>query len=267
MPIVNGTPLFVESTGDGEPLILLHGSWAEHRAWALVVPGFSRSFRTVAYDRRGHSQSTADPLAGTIQDDVEDLAALIRHLGLAPAHIVGNSSGACIALRFAAEYPELVRKVAVHEPPLTGLLADDEDTRPLYEAFRAAVDPAVACLQEGRLSEGAERFVDDVALGPGTWAAMPEQVRGMFIANALTFLGEMRDPDMPSIDAGTLGRVRAPVLATSGTESPAMFGPILDRVCDWLPDVTRDVFDGAGHVPQATHPDEFVGRLEDFLGQ
>ncbi len=45
---VNGVKLFYESTGSGEPLVLVHGSWTDHASWRLVVPGLARSFRVLA---------------------------------------------------------------------------------------------------------------------------------------------------------------------------------------------------------------------------
>jgi pimeloyl-ACP methyl ester carboxylesterase len=85
---VNGIQLFYELSGTGEiPLILVHGSWASHHIWDLVVPRLAESFRVLAYDRRGHSESQRPTGQGSVREDVADLAALIEHLGLAPAWV------------------------------------------------------------------------------------------------------------------------------------------------------------------------------------
>ena len=55
--VVNGIRIYSESQGEGAPMVLVHGSWGDHRNWDLVVPGLARTFRTLTYDRRGHSQS------------------------------------------------------------------------------------------------------------------------------------------------------------------------------------------------------------------
>ena len=59
MPLtsVNGVRLLVEQSGNGEPLVLVHGSWDDHETWVLVEEDLARSFRVVSYDRRGHSGS------------------------------------------------------------------------------------------------------------------------------------------------------------------------------------------------------------------
>jgi pimeloyl-ACP methyl ester carboxylesterase len=124
---VNGVRLFYELTGDGPPLLLVHGSWVDHASWNLVVPALAQRFPVLTYDRRGHSQSERPPTQGSAEEDIADLAALIEHLGLAPSHVAGNSFGGSLALRLAAQHPEVVRSVAAHEPPFLALLFDDPD--------------------------------------------------------------------------------------------------------------------------------------------
>jgi pimeloyl-ACP methyl ester carboxylesterase len=103
---VNGVRLFYELNGIGEvPLVLVHGSWDSHNDWGLVVPRLADSFRVLTYDRRGHSKSERPTGQGSVREDVADLAALIEHLGLVPAWVVGNSFGASITLRLAGEVP------------------------------------------------------------------------------------------------------------------------------------------------------------------
>lgn len=262
---INETPLYYDIEGDGAPLVLVHGSWGETGVWDLVVPGLARYFKVVTYDRRGHGRSTADPVQGTIHDDVEDLAALIRELDLAPVNLVGNSGGACISLRFAAKHPDLVSKVSVHEPPFVRLLGNDPATKPLLDSFLAAAGPVISLIEAGRLAEASEHFVDNIALGPGTWPTLPEPVHDMFIRNARTFLGETRDPDYLAIDLDRLGTLRTPVQLTQGGMSPAMFAPIIGQLQEVLPNATHHVFRSAGHLPQATHPDEFVAAVGEFL--
>jgi pimeloyl-ACP methyl ester carboxylesterase len=54
---VNDVELFYDEAGDGDPLVLVHGSWGDHSNWQGVVPTLTQSFRVVTYDRRGHSRS------------------------------------------------------------------------------------------------------------------------------------------------------------------------------------------------------------------
>src|SRR3954463_15824733 len=127
MPVamINGIELYWELNGQaGDPLVLIHGSWADHHSWDRIVPALAPSLRVLTYDRRGHSQSERPATQGSVREDVADLAALVEHLDPAPAHILGNSFGGSIVLRLAAERPDLFHSLLVHEPPLFGVLED-----------------------------------------------------------------------------------------------------------------------------------------------
>jgi pimeloyl-ACP methyl ester carboxylesterase len=260
-------PLFYEVDGDGEPLVLVHGSWAEHTTWNAVAPALAHSHRVVRYDRRGHGQSTAPPAEGTVHDDVADLAALIEDLDLAPANICCNSYGACIGLRLAAQRPELVRRLAGHEPPMVGMLVGDPSMQPILEGLQSGIGAAVGLIEAGKHADAAQLFVETIALGPGAWAQLPEALQADFIRTAETFLGETRDPDaLGAVDFAALGRFNKPALLSQGDQSPPMFTPIIEKLSAVLPQVQHHVFIGAGHVPHLTHPHDFVEALGGFLG-
>src|SRR5215210_2558774 len=150
----DGVRLHVEPpTGDGELLVLVHGSWTDHQTWAALVPLLARSFRVVSYDRRGHSRSERGAGPAPRRRDEEDLAALIAALGAGPVHLVGSSYGALIALGLAGRRPELVRRVVAHEPPGLALVP-----QPAVEAQFAAVQDQIAA---GDPEGGARRFLED----------------------------------------------------------------------------------------------------------
>ncbi len=260
---INGVRLFWEqSGGSGLPLILVHGSWGDHHNWDLVVPHLADRYRVFTYDRRGHSASERPAGQGRIQEDVEDLAAFIEARGLAPANVAGNSFGAAITLKLAASRPELLAAIAVHEPPLLGMIAD----HPMLPEIRRRLGAVIATLRSGNAEEGARQFVENVALGPGMWDKLPEENRQVMIFNAPTFLDEQNEPETAmTLDLEALGRFRGPALVTRGDQSPPFFGVILDRIIGALPQATRHTFRGGGHVPHLTHAEEFVQVLTDFM--
>lgn len=262
---VNGVELFIEVAGHGPPLVLVHGSWAELATWDLVVDDLSLSYSVVRYDRRGHGRSGGDALLGTVHDDVADLAGVIDRVGGGFAHVVGSSFGSCIALRLAAEQPGLVRRLAIHEPPMAALLADDPKTAPILVGLQSSLAPVIALLEAGRYEQGAQRFVNDIALGPGVWSTLPEPVRAMFVRNAPTFLGETRDPEGLVIEPAAVERIGIPVLLSTGDQSPPMFAAVADTLHTLVPHLTRHRYPGAGHVPHMTHPGEFVKTVDAFL--
>lgn len=262
---VNGVGIAYEVTGtSGPPLVLVHGSWGSHNSWDPVVPVLAQSARVITFDRRGHSDSERPPGQGRFTEDVDDLAALIEHLGMAPAWVAGNSAGAVITLQLAAVRPEVLRGIIVHEPPLLSLLdessneaADVDEGGPVAQVRRR--------LEDGDFAGGAEQFVDEVALGPGSWLRLPATMRQTMVRNAPTFLDELNDPGSRTIDEVALSRYGGPVLLTSGDQSPPLFRPIVDRLTGLLPQAQRHAYRGAGHIPYATHPEDYAALVLAFI--
>ncbi|MCH0540092.1 alpha/beta hydrolase [Streptomyces sp. MUM 203J] len=254
--------LHYEEAGEGEPLVLVHGSWNDHRSWLPAIgAGLGEGFRVIAYDRRGHGRSEQVPGQGTRRQDEDDLAALIGALGPAPVHVAGNSFGASIVAGLAARRPELLRTVFLHEPPLAGLVRDDPAVAPELQPVSSAIEDVRELLLRGETEAGAEMFVERIALGPGGWTSMPEALRGVFLTHAATWLDETGDPDWANLDVDALAACTAPVLLSHGTESPAWFEAILDRLAAVLPHAGRNTFRGAGHIPHVTHPQDYAATV------
>ena len=261
---LNGVRIYWEQRGQAGPgVVFVHGSWGDHHNWDLVVPAFARSFRAITYDRRGHSQSERPAGQGRIAEDVADLAALIAASGLAPVHLVGNSGGAVVSLKLAASQPHLLADVAVHEPPMFGLIPDHL----MMPAVRGQIGAVLELLRQGDMEAGARLFVETIAFGPGTWERLPEDMRRTFVYNAPTFLDELNEPDETalSVDLDALARFPGPMLLTQGDQSAPFFPVILERIAARLPAARRHTFRGEGHVPHVTAPDEYVKVVGQFL--
>jgi pimeloyl-ACP methyl ester carboxylesterase len=253
--------IYWELTGSAGPaLVLVHGSWGDHHGWDRIVPLLSDSFRVLTYDRRGHSQSERPASQGSVQQDVSDLEALIEHLGLAPAHVVGNSFGAAIVLRLASRRADLFRSVLLHEPPLLGLLEDSDQQLAVLDGHRAVHD----LLEQGAMEEAARRFMETIAFGPGAWMQFTSELRDTFVYNAPTFLDEERDPDSRWIDLSSVN-ITVPILLSYGDRSPVFFPIIVEKLAKVLPQAARRTFAGSGHVPHATHPDAYVDAIRTFI--
>jgi pimeloyl-ACP methyl ester carboxylesterase len=263
---VNGVRLRYELSGSGEtPLVLVHGSWVSHHNWDLSVPRLAESFRVLTYDRRGHSESERPGGQGSVRQDVDDLTSLIEHLGLAPAFVVGNSFGASITLRLAGERPELLRGLIAHEPPLWSLLAGDSAVAPMLNDVEKLTHAVVERIGSGDHAGAAEQFCETVALGPGSWATLPPELQRTMTENAPTFLDEEDDPDARAIEVESIKGFRCPALLTCGDQSPPTFAPVVRRLAEVLPRAETLTFAGAGHIPHATHPDDYVAATTAFI--
>lgn len=270
MPIsrINGIRIYWEINGTaGDPLVMVHGSWGDNQNWASVVPALSRSFRVLTYDRRGHSRSERPAGQGSIREDVADLAALLEELTHSPAHVVGNSFGASIVLRLAAERSDLFRSMVVHEPPLFGLLKDDPNAKQALASVEERMSAVVSLLAAGDQTAGAREFVETIAFGPGAWSELPPDVRNTFVNNAPTWLDEVHDPEALELNLNALHRFTAPALLTIGDQSPPFFSIVVGRVAKAIPQAMMRTYGGAGHVPHLSHPQEYVRVVTQFIGR
>jgi pimeloyl-ACP methyl ester carboxylesterase len=256
---VNGVRLYYELHGSGEPLVLVHGSWGDARNWRLVVPGLAESFRVVVYDRRGHSRSERPDTQGSVDEDGDDLAALLEALDLAPAHVVTNSYGGNIALRLATRRPEVFRSLSCHEPPLFSLLEGDPELRELLQRSARSDQAVGRRIAQGDHEGAARQFVEEVAFGPGAWEReLPPELRAIFVDNAPTYLDELEDPTSSGVDEAALAQLALPVRLTQGSASPPTFPAVIDRLVELIPRVSREIINGAAHVPQLTMPERYV---------
>jgi pimeloyl-ACP methyl ester carboxylesterase len=262
---VNGVELYYELSGSGEPLVRVHGSWGDHHNWDPVVSPLAESFQVLTYDRRGHSASERPVGQGSVFEDVDDLAGLIEELGVAPAHVAGNSFGAAIALRAATRRPDVFRNLIAHEPPLFPLLAGTE-LEPALGEVRRRIDAVVELLEAGDHASAARLFVETIAFGRGAWEAqLTPEMREVFIANAPTWLDEVRDPDALEMDLAALAGFEKPALLTNGTASAPFFGPVVDIVAESLPRAERVTIEGADHTPHISVPERYVELIRNFV--
>jgi pimeloyl-ACP methyl ester carboxylesterase len=267
---VNGVQLHYERSGAGEPLVLVHGSWVDCRVSDDVAPLLRRTFEVIVYDRRGHSLSTCPSGQGSVQDDVDDLVALIDLLGAGRAHVVGASFGGSIALRLAAGRPDALLSAAVHEPPLFDLL----DSRALelseltqLTELRAQLATVAARLETGDLGGGAHLYFDRVAEAPGGWAGLEPARRRALVDNASTYLDQYRDPDALRIELGDLAAFDGPALVTRGDRRPPFFRRIAEMVLAAMPGARSEMIPGTAHDPQVTHPGAYIRAIAELAGR
>ena len=261
---INGAEIYWEqSSKEGEPMVLVHGSWGDHYGWEFLVPKLSDSFRIITYDRRGHSQSPPTPNLDLIEDDVSDLEALIESLKLGKTHVVGNSFGAVIALKLAAKRPDLFKSLIIHEPPLFGV-ADDPFAVPSLSATLDMIKKVVGKLKQEKMEDGVKIFIEALA-GPDAWDLMPEPVQQGLIYNAPTFLEENLEKEWYRLNFDKLATFSAPALLTKGSESPEFLIYIADELAKKWPHIAFNTIEGTDHIPHSTHPDIYAELIKGFI--
>jgi pimeloyl-ACP methyl ester carboxylesterase len=237
--------------GAGEPIVLLHGfgsdkerAWVD-RNWFTTLTGAGR--RVIAADTRGHGQSSKlyDPAAYQRAILVEDVRALLDHLGLRRADVMGYSMGARITASLALTYPERVRSAIV------GGLGSDGRGEALYEAGLA-----------DRIADALEAPSSDAVVGPLPllFRLRAEQYKSDLKALAACMRGRSRENLTPE----EIASFRVPILVAVGTEdrlagSPhALASKILGGRALDIP--------GCDHETAPGHP-VFKAGVLDFLAQ
>jgi pimeloyl-ACP methyl ester carboxylesterase len=122
-----GDELYYEVRGDGPPLLLIPGGGGDAGFYTYVANILADDYQVITYDRRGNSRSTwNDPRNFEISQQARDAVAILHATGHTSAYVVGNSSGAIIALEMAEKYPDTIKAVVAHEPPAVKVLPDRE---------------------------------------------------------------------------------------------------------------------------------------------
>jgi pimeloyl-ACP methyl ester carboxylesterase len=255
---------FQESGTQGDRVAVVHGRWGDHHQWDAAVARLAGSYRVISYDRRGHGASPVSRETVSVAEQVADLSELISMVGRGAVHLVAIGAGATIALKLALMRPEQVRSLNLHEPTLTGLLADDPVAAPMYQGFRELESHVVGRLRSGDRLGAAQTYVNGAAAEPGGWAQLPAAAQAAFVQNAPATLREFEDAALHQMELTSFATYREPIVITGGTRSAPGFAAINDHVAAGFYHALRYTYDGAGHFPHATHPELFARVADEF---
>jgi pimeloyl-ACP methyl ester carboxylesterase len=263
---VRGGDLHYEVHGRaGDPVVLVHGSLVDLHSWDLVVPGLAQSMEVVTYDRRGHGESAPRPRPSPVRDDAADLAALLEALNIYPAHVVAHSYGGAVALRLAIDRPEMVRSVAIHEPPFVSLLAADPATALEGEQLLAGTRILQQLIRSGQQVLAAQQLVGVFSTEPGAWGRLPVSIQQTFVRTVDQWAEEFDDPEALLPDLGACRELMVPALLTYGSESPAFLRHITQALGGVLHNSQIVGIPESGHAPHVVRPQQYVGLLLTFL--
>jgi pimeloyl-ACP methyl ester carboxylesterase len=263
---VNGLSFAHVVQGSGPPVVLVHGSVSDYREWSKQMAPLARHYRVIAYSRRYHwpNPPPGRDADASLERQADDLAAIMKALGITPAHIVGHSYGGAVALNLALRHPELVRTLVLSEPGVSGVLGNSpENDAALKEgqALRAEMKEAFA-------SGDAERIVWTYAahVAPGQFEKATTEVREMLLANVQAFQLDYnsRRPPFTCDDAR---RLAVPTLILSGDRSPMGLQHIAKTAARCIEAARFVSIPGATHWMQHDQAQAFNDAVLAFLAQ
>ncbi len=251
----DGTQVGCHVTGRGAPLVLVHGTTADHARWAPLMSALEQRFTVYALDRRGRGAS-GDAAAHALEREVEDLVAVVDGIGGA-VDVVGHSFGALVSLEAATHLASL-RRLVLYEPPIpTAVPLVTPELIARLEALVAAGerDAAVATF----LAEGPRVPADQLA----AMRALPAW--GPRVAAAHTIPRELRASSEYRFEASRFRSVAVPTLLLLGGASPAPFRAALELVQAAIPHAELAILPNQQHAAIDTAPDMFLRELLRFL--
>ena len=256
---VNGARIHYERTGEGLPLFLLHAGVADHRMWELQVAPFAKYFDVVRPDLRGFGQSE---LPAVRWSPVDDLLALMNTLHEKPAHLVGCSMGAQIAIDFVLQHGERISKLVLVGPGIGGA-----EFGPKYPELWTEVEAADKAGDMDAVNAAEMRIWLDGPRRPQGYVKEP--LRSLFLdMNGSNFKNDWDSAPMEKIEPPAIGRlheITAPTLVVYGdADAPPIFDAV-DALMDEVPQARKAVIHDAAHLPNLEHPDEFNRIVLEFL--
>jgi pimeloyl-ACP methyl ester carboxylesterase len=276
---VNGTVLAYREQGEGDPVVLVHGSSSDLRTWEQQLPAIGASYRAIAYSRRyAPPNEDIEPDADDqMLPHVDDLVAFLRVLDAAPAHLVGHSWGGFICLLTAIRHPQLVSSLVLGEPPvltlftsvqprpteLLRLLARRTGTALAILGFGVKTHlPAQKAFRQGDDETGMLRMAYGM-LGRDAYERLPNERKQQARENLSTLRAQVLGAGFPRLSEDDVRGVAVPTLLMTGERSPAYPLRLTDRLQQLLPNAERVEIAGASHL---MHEENAAAANEAILG-
>lgn len=264
----DGARLHYEETGSGHPIVFVHEFGADHREWEQQVRWFSREYRCITFAARGYPPSDVpdDPALYGQDHAVGDIAAVMRHLGIARAHVVGLSMGGFATLLFGLRHPSMATALVVAG-------AGSGAPRQEQPAFRAACEArAVKLLEQGWPGEiAAETGHGPTRIqlrhkDPRGWAEFMEHLEAhSALGSALTMQRYQGARDSIFDWEDALRRMAVPTLLAVGDEdAPCIEANIFLKSV--LPNAGLWMHPRTGHAINLEEPAAFNRAVQDFFG-
>jgi len=252
---IDGTLIAYRKSGSGPPLVLIHGSTADHTRWNSILPDLEKRFTVYAVDRRGRGNS-GDSDTYDLEREFEDVVAVVEAAG-SHVNLLGHSFGALCAMDAALRTDRLA-KLILYEPVFTvdGVELYEPGAREKLEEISKQED------REELLTVFFREIVrmpeNEIVLlkGDPTWKAR--------IAAAHTLVREMADEDY-RLDTERFKKLAVPTLLLVGEKSPLFLKKPTEKLAAALPNSQVGVLPGQGHAAMSTAPELFINEIIQFL--
>jgi pimeloyl-ACP methyl ester carboxylesterase len=257
----NNLTMNYEQQGSGEPLILIPYLSADNACYAFQVAEYAKHFSCISIDLRGTGESENPGSAYTTETLADDVAALMKALGISKAHVAGLSLGGAIGMWLAAKHPQAVKSLSLHSAwPKT-----DEFMKPVIQGFQ------VTAKALGSVPEMVILAIFPWCLTPELYAAKPDYVKSLadFVrsrpAQSVDSFILQSNAVLAHDAESQLGRITAPTLITFGRHDLATSTRFADRLTKGIRNSQLLIFENCAHAPIYESVEEFNQKSLQFL--
>jgi 3-oxoadipate enol-lactonase len=255
----NGAKLYFETRGDGPALVFIHAGVSDHRMWEPQCEAFSSRFKCIRYDLRGFGKSAMPEESFALRDD---LLAVLRHLGIGKAALVGCSMGGATAIDFGLEHPEMVTALVPVGAGVSGWTDWSPESVKLFTEMMALAQKGDA---EAAFEISAHYWID----GP---SRDPSRVEPKYRARARHLYQENFSPKMPAAEITLnppairrLGEMKCPTMVVIGDCDAPDLQKLAQTLAREIPGARMTTVANAAHLPSLEHPVQFNRMLDGFL--
>jgi len=269
---------YVEN-GDGEKLILVHGSASDYRTWDKQISDFGNYYKTIAYSRRFHwpNKSIQETEDYSMEQHIEDLKEFHKYLDDRPVHLVGHSYGALICLHLAIKNPQLVRSLILAERPAVTLFVSNQPkpkeilklllTKPkvalgIVKFGVKGIAPATKAFKKNDMDKALDIF-GKATLGVKTYLNLSKSRLDQARTNLIK--AELLGSGFLPLDKDRIRKIKLPSLLIAGQESPKIWQDLLFELKKLIPNSELKIIPKGSHIIHEDNVSNYNETVLSFL--
>ena len=266
---IRGEEIHYIEKGSGEPLIFIHGTLGDYRAWIPRVERYSGDYNVIAYSRRyayPNNQVFDHSADYSVRIHADDLYTFIKELGFDQVNLVGHSYGAYTALALALHHPEIVGSLVLGEPPAASLLENSPLEKTNFTEFQNKyLQSAGIAFSESDNEKGIETFLKGVMGDSFSLNQVPSEIKQGWMDNLSEVWGVSSNEWIEPLDVSKIEELDLPVLLLMGSQSPIWFGGIIKELHRLLPQSELVNIENSSHGLYFENPEATDEAIEQFL--
>ena len=264
--------------GSGDPIVFVHGTLCDYTVWETQAEALSSEFRVIAYSRRyAHPNNRqGDVMDSTVQNNADDLNALVDGIGAGKVHLIGHSYGGFIAAYFALKHPDKLHSLILANAAVSTMLVREptfssvfsllvRSPRVALSARRVlnATAAAVKAVEDGDSTAPRRLFLPALFNGRSDLPSKPAEFDSMVARNARTL--RETTTSFPPVTKTEVKKIGIPTMVICGELSAPWDYKVSQELAESIPTAERAVVPGAGHFFLLERPADANSKMLGFI--